>query len=87
MPNITVEIFKGRTLDQRRRLVQGITRAAVDALGIQPEGVRITFFEIERADLARGGVLFSDLDGAQAPAASSSSTTSEAVEPARAATT
>lgn len=60
MPNITIEIFRGRTLDQRRQLVKGITAAAVDALGIAPEGVRITFFEIERHDLARGGKLFSD---------------------------
>ncbi len=62
MPNITVEIFRGRTLDQRRRFVEGVTRCAVDAFGIKPEGVRITFFEIERSDLARGGVLFSDMD-------------------------
>jgi 4-oxalocrotonate tautomerase len=60
MPNITIEIFRGRTLDQRRQLVKGITDAAVEALGIAPEGVRITFFEIERHDLARGGRLFSD---------------------------
>jgi 4-oxalocrotonate tautomerase len=64
MPNITVEIFRGRTLDQRRQFAQGITQSAVEAFGIQPEGVRITFFEIERSDLARGGVLFSDMDGA-----------------------
>ncbi|MCI2423397.1 tautomerase family protein [Saccharopolyspora sp. K220] len=60
MPNITVEIFRGRTLDQRRQFVRGITQAAVDAFGISSEGVRITFFEIERSDLARGGVLLSD---------------------------
>lgn len=60
MPNITVEIFRGRTLDQRRQFVQGITQSAVEAFGISPEGVRITFFEIDRTDLARGGRLFSD---------------------------
>jgi len=66
MPNITVEIFRGRTLDQRRQFVEGITKSAVEAFGISPEGVRITFFEIDRTDLARGGRLFSD----SAPAAS-----------------
>ncbi|SCD31011.1 tautomerase family protein [Streptomyces sp. PpalLS-921] len=60
MPNITVEIFEGRTLDQRRQFVEGVTEAAVKAFGIDPEGVRITFFEIGRQDLARGGRLFSD---------------------------
>lgn len=66
VPNISVEIFRGRTLDQRRQFVSGITQSAVDAFGISPEGVRITFFEIDREDLARGGKLFSDLDAAVA---------------------
>jgi 4-oxalocrotonate tautomerase len=65
MPNITVEIFRGRTLDQRRQFVKDVTDAAVTAFGIAPEGVRITFFEIERHDLARGGRLFSDPAGQQ----------------------
>lgn len=69
MPNITVEIFEGRTLDQRRQFVRGITEAAVDAFGIDPEGVRITFFEIEKSDLARGGELFSDRSAKAAEAA------------------
>lgn len=60
MPNITVEIFSGRTLDQRREFVRGVTDAAVNAFGISPEGVRITFFEIEKHDLARGGELLGD---------------------------
>ena len=64
MPNITVEIFEGRTLEQRRQFVKGITQSAVDAFGIDPDGVRITFFEIGRDDLARGGTLFSDRDRA-----------------------
>lgn len=81
MPNITVEIFKGRTLEQRRRFVAGITESAVEAFGIDPEGVRITFFEIERQDLARGGRLFSDKDAA-APVSSDgvSAATTEAAQ-------
>ncbi|BAH51377.1 tautomerase family protein [Rhodococcus opacus] len=71
MPNITVEIFRGRTLDQRRQFVQGITQAAVDAFDISPEGVRITFFEIDRHDLARGGRLFGDPAPAAVDAAAS----------------
>lgn len=61
MPNISIEIFEGRTLEQRRELVRRITDAATDVLGIDPSGVRITWFEIQRQDLARGGKLFSDM--------------------------
>ena len=77
MPNITVEIFQGRTLDQRRQFVKGITQAAVDAFGISPDGVRITFFEIGKQDLARGGELFCDKAASNgvAPAAATAPTT------------
>ena len=78
MPNITVEIFEGRTLDQRRQFVKGITQAAVDAFGITPDGVRITFFEIGKQDLARGGELFSDKAAAAAAAAPAAATNGSA---------
>ncbi|MEU6738390.1 tautomerase family protein [Streptosporangium sandarakinum] len=60
MPNITVELLSGRTLDQRREFVSAVTQAAVDVLKVRPEAVRIVFTEIEKSDVANGGVLESD---------------------------
>ncbi|MEU9829976.1 tautomerase family protein [Streptosporangium sp. NPDC048047] len=60
MPNITVELLSGRTLDQRREFVSAVTRSAVDILKVRPEAVRIVFTEIEKSDVANGGVLESD---------------------------
>ena len=60
MPNITVELLSGRTLDQRREFAEAVTAAAVDVLKAKREAVRIRFAEIEKQDVANGGVLESD---------------------------
>ena len=60
MPNITVELLSGRSLDQRREFVHAVTEAAVKILGARGESVRIRFDEIDRTDVANGGLLESD---------------------------
>ncbi|TDC29647.1 tautomerase family protein, partial [Kribbella albertanoniae] len=56
MPNITVELLSGRTLDQRREFVAAVTDSAIAILGAKREAVRIVFTEIEKSDVANGGV-------------------------------
>lgn len=60
MPNVTVEILHGRTMEQRREFVKVVTAAVVDILKARPENVRIHFVEIERHNIAKGGELESD---------------------------
>jgi 4-oxalocrotonate tautomerase len=60
MPFITVEILKGRTLDQRREFARRVAEAAVETLDSKPEAVRIVFRELDPTELARGGTLVSD---------------------------
>jgi 4-oxalocrotonate tautomerase len=64
MPFITVEILKGRTLDQRREFARRVTEVAVDTLNTTPDKVRIVFRELDPTDLARDGRLTSDGPGA-----------------------
>lgn len=68
MPTIRVELFEGRTLEQKRALAQALTEATVRTLGGSPDGVDILFFDIPRHDWATGGVLWSD-KGTPPPAA------------------
>jgi 4-oxalocrotonate tautomerase len=63
MPNITVELLSGRTLDQRRAFAAAVTEAAVEILKAQPASVRIRFDELEKEDVANAGVLESDKEG------------------------
>jgi 4-oxalocrotonate tautomerase len=60
MPTLRVELLEGRTPEQKRNLVQALTKAVVETLGSKPESVDILLYDIRRADWATGGVLWSE---------------------------
>jgi 4-oxalocrotonate tautomerase len=62
VPSITVELFKGRTIEQKRQFVAAVTEASVQIFGVKREVVRIRFDEMERDQLARGGALYVDME-------------------------
>lgn len=69
MPAIHVELFEGRTVDQKRALAQALTDAVVKTLGGSPEAVDIVFRDVARHDWATGGRLWSDRTAAAPPPA------------------
>jgi 4-oxalocrotonate tautomerase len=60
MPIIHVNLIKGRTLEQKRKLVAGITNAVVKSLDVEPDTVKIILQDIAKHDYAIAGVLFMD---------------------------
>ena len=60
MPEITIELLEGRTLEQKRGLVKDMTEAVVRNCGVRPEDVTIILHENLRSDKAKAGKLFSD---------------------------
>lgn len=60
MPTIHVEMFEGRTPEQKKNLVKAITQAVVDTLGGKPESVDIILTDIKRENWATGGELWSE---------------------------
>ncbi|PZP41785.1 MAG: 4-oxalocrotonate tautomerase [Azospirillum brasilense] len=60
MPIIHIHAFEGRTVEQKRRLVEGITRATVEAYACPPEAVQIVIHDTPRTDMAVAGILASD---------------------------
>lgn len=60
MPTLRVELMEGRTVEQKKALVQALTQAVVDTLGSRPEAVDVLLFDIKRQDWATGGVLWSE---------------------------
>jgi 4-oxalocrotonate tautomerase len=60
MPTLRVELFEGRTAEQKRALAKELTEACVRVLGGNADGVDVLFFDIRREDWASGGVLWSD---------------------------
>ena len=68
MPTIRVELFAGRTVEQKRALAQALTEATVKTLGGSADAVDILFYDIERHDWATAGRLWSDKAAASSPA-------------------
>ena len=60
MPMIHVEMFEGRTTEQRRALAKELTDGTCRALGCKPEAVQIILTDIKKENWAEAGKLFSD---------------------------
>ena len=60
MPTYHVEMMEGRNVDQKKRLVEAITRVSVEILGGAPESVDIIITDIQRGNWATGGKLWSE---------------------------
>jgi 4-oxalocrotonate tautomerase len=69
MPTIHVQMFAGRTLEQKRALAKALTDATVATLGAKPESVDVIFTDVQRQDWATGGELWSDKAAASPPPA------------------
>ena len=62
MPNITVELLAGRSLEQRRADAEAVADSAVEILGARRQDVRMVFTELTPDLVANGGVLASEDD-------------------------
>lgn len=60
MPTIRVEMFEGRTPEQKKEFVKAVTEVTARTLGTAPEAVDVILFEIKKSDWASGGVLWSE---------------------------
>jgi 4-oxalocrotonate tautomerase len=62
MPIVRVEMWEGRTLDQKRRLARELTDLIAEVVDCDPETVRILITDYARQDWAVGGVLQADCE-------------------------
>ena len=60
MPTLRVELFAGRTIEQKRALAQALTEATVRILGGSPDAVDVIFQDVQKHDWATAGQLWSD---------------------------
>ena len=60
MPTIHIEMFEGRTHEQKKKLVEEITRVTCETLGNKPDSVDIIITDIKRENWATGGKLWSE---------------------------
>jgi 4-oxalocrotonate tautomerase len=62
MPTFHIELFEGRSLEQKRQFVEAITKATCDSLGVEPNSVDIILTDVKRENWATGGRLWSDAE-------------------------
>ncbi len=61
MPVVNVNLVEGRTEEQKRQIVKGITEVLVKEAEAKPESVTIIFNDLKGHDLGKGYDLFKDL--------------------------
>jgi 4-oxalocrotonate tautomerase len=57
MPTLEVFLPQGHTDERKASLIQGLTRATVDAIGAPAESVRVLLFELPATNIGLGGKL------------------------------
>jgi 4-oxalocrotonate tautomerase len=60
MPTINVQMFDGRSAEQKRAFVTAVTEAACNTLGCSAASVEIIIAEVKRENWASGGKLWSE---------------------------
>lgn len=60
MPTFRVELFEGRTVEQKRKFVEEVTRVTCETLGCTPGSVDIIISDVKRENWATGGELWLD---------------------------
>jgi 4-oxalocrotonate tautomerase len=61
MPIIKVDMFKGRSVEQKRALAKALTDGYVQVCGGKPQSVWIVFEDVDKENWSIGGDLCSDL--------------------------
>lgn len=57
MPVVTVQLWSGRSVEQKRKLAKAITDAMVEHVDANPDGLHVIIQDIPPDSWARGGVL------------------------------
>jgi len=63
MPIVSIKIAKGRSIDDKRKLVEAVSDSVVSTLGVKPEWVSVLIEEFERENWSTGGKLHIDKFG------------------------
>jgi 4-oxalocrotonate tautomerase len=60
MPTVQIDMFEGRTIEQKRMLVEKVTKAIVESIDTKPENVKIVIRDMPRENSATAGILAID---------------------------
>jgi 4-oxalocrotonate tautomerase len=61
MPIVELKLAKGRTVEQKRAIVEALTESCVSILKVEREWVSVVLIEFERENWGVGGELLCDM--------------------------
>ena len=60
MPLVTIAMYEGRSIDQKRELVKGVTEVVARVTGNPAEAVHVIIEEVKRENWGIGGLIGPD---------------------------
>ena len=60
MPIVTVQLLEGRTYEQKKAMVEKVTKAIVETTHASPERVKIVIEDMPKNHFAEAGILASE---------------------------
>lgn len=61
MPVVQIYMYKGKSKEQKKRLVERIAKDFEEVVNVKPESLHILFHELDKEDWGTRGTLASDL--------------------------
>ncbi len=58
MPTIRVDLFEGRTVEQKRAFAEAVTKVVVETLGSSADSVDVIFTDVAKHNWATAGKLW-----------------------------
>lgn len=65
MPRVTIQLFEGRTHEQKRALVAGVTKVLCETCNATPEETTILIEEMSKNNYSKAGLLFTEYEQQQ----------------------
>ena len=63
MPVVQIYMYKGRSKEQKKKLVARIAQDFEEIVNVKPESLHILFHDVDKEDWGTRGTLASDLPG------------------------
>ncbi len=60
MPTVTIDMYEGRSSEQKRELVKEITGAVTRICKVEPVAVTIIIHDLPKSNIAKSGILGCD---------------------------
>jgi 4-oxalocrotonate tautomerase len=60
VPIVRIEMWPGRTRDEKNALISNVTDAVVNSIGCPDQAVEVVLYEVDKSDWAVGGICHAD---------------------------